>query len=44
MMSKRRLLKLVNEHYVNGWNDPRMPTLVGLRRRGFTNTVLNTFC
>lgn len=44
VMSKRRLLKLVNDHLVDGWNDPRMPTLVGLRRRGYTPTIINTFC
>ncbi|CAL6101673.1 Glutaminyl-tRNA_synthetase [Hexamita inflata] len=44
VMSKRRLLRLVNENFVNGWDDPRMPTLVGLRRRGFTPSVINQFC
>jgi glutaminyl-tRNA synthetase len=44
VLSKRRLLKLVTNHYVRGWNDPRMPTISGLRRRGYTAEILNTFC
>jgi glutaminyl-tRNA synthetase len=43
LLSKRKLLQLVQEKYVSGWNDPRMPTLSGLRRRGFTPEALRTF-
>lgn len=44
LMSKRRLLELVREKRVAGWDDPRMPTLFGLRRRGFTAAAIRTFC
>ncbi|HPP35004.1 MAG TPA: glutamine--tRNA ligase/YqeY domain fusion protein [Clostridiales bacterium] len=44
VMSKRKLLQLVNEGYVSGWDDPRMPTLSGLRRRGFTPASIWDFC
>ncbi len=44
VMSKRRLLQLVNEHLVRGWDDPRMPTLSGMRRRGYTPEAIRTFC
>jgi glutaminyl-tRNA synthetase len=44
MMSKRRLLELVNEGHVAGWDDPRMPTLSGMRRRGYPAAALRTFC
>ena len=43
-MSKRRLVRLVQEGYVNGWDDPRMPTLSGLRRRGYTPEAIRDFC
>ena len=43
VMSKRKLLRLVEEGYVNGWDDPRMPTLAGLRRRGFTPEAIRLF-
>ncbi|HOE96053.1 MAG TPA: glutamine--tRNA ligase/YqeY domain fusion protein, partial [Candidatus Sumerlaeota bacterium] len=44
VMSKRRLLTLVREGYVNGWDDPRMPTLCGMRRRGYTPESIRDFC
>lgn len=43
VVSKRKLLQLVNSHAVTGWNDPRMPTIDGLRRRGYTPDAINNF-
>ena len=43
VMSKRKLLQLVEEKFVNGWDDPRMPTVTGLRRRGYTPASIRTF-
>ena len=43
-LSKRKLLKLVTSGFMDGWDDPRMPTIKGLRRRGYTPEIMNTFC
>jgi glutaminyl-tRNA synthetase len=44
VMSKRMLLELVEQEYVSGWDDPRMPTISGLRRRGYSPEAIRTFC
>ncbi|MBZ4187325.1 glutamine--tRNA ligase/YqeY domain fusion protein [Niabella beijingensis] len=44
LTSKRKLLQLVNEKYVSGWDDPRMPTIAGLRRRGYTPESIRDYC
>ena len=44
IMSKRKLRKLVEEGYISGWDDPRIPTLSGLRRRGYTPEAIRSFC
>ncbi|MEA2338600.1 MAG: glutaminyl-tRNA synthetase [Thermoanaerobaculia bacterium] len=44
VMSKRKLLRLVEENHVHGWDDPRMPTVAGLRRRGYTPASIRNFC
>lgn len=44
VMSKRKLLQLVQEGHVSGWDDPRMPTVSGMRRRGYTPAAIRNFC
>ena len=44
LLSKRKLLQLVTEHHVNGWDDPRMPTISGIRRRGYPPAAIRNFC
>lgn len=44
MLSKRRLIQLVEEQHVSGWDDPRMPTITGIRRRGYTPAAIQDFC
>ena len=44
VLSKRKLLQLVEQNHVSGWDDPRMPTLAGFRRRGYTPEAIRTFC
>ena len=44
LLSKRKLLRLVNEGYVDGWDDPRMPALAGIRRRGYPPAAIRAFC
>jgi glutaminyl-tRNA synthetase len=44
VMSKRKLLQLVEQRYVSGWDDPRLPTITGLRRRGYTPEAIRDFC
>ncbi len=44
VMSKRMLLELVEGRYVSGWNDPRLPTISGMRRRGYSSTAIRNFC
>ncbi len=44
VMSKRKLLQLVTDNHVSGWDDPRMPTLVGMRRRGYPPAAIRSFC
>ena len=43
-MSKRKLLQLVQDGFVESWDDPRMPTISGMRRRGYTPEAINDFC
>jgi len=44
VLSKRRLIELVKKNYVQGWDDPRMPTVTGMRRRGYTPEAIRNFC
>ena len=44
VLSKRKLIRLLEEGYVRGWDDPRMPTIAGLRRRGYTPSAIRDFC
>jgi glutaminyl-tRNA synthetase len=44
LLSKRKLLQLVQDKHVNGWDDPRMPTISGIRRRGYTSRAIRNFC
>ena len=44
VMSKRKLLQLVKEHHVSGWDDPRMPTICGMRRRGIPAAAIRKLC
>ena len=44
VLSKRKLIKLVNIGFVRGWDDPRMPTISGMRRRGYPPEAINNFC
>lgn len=44
ILSKRKLLELVEMNILDGWDDPRLPTFAGLRRRGYTPEIINEFC
>ncbi len=44
VLSKRKLIELVRDRHVNGWDDPRMPTIAGIRRRGYTSEAIRNFC